>query len=223
VNGTIATSAVGGHFNIGKGVSMPDDTVVIGDSVRIGETSNVFEVWTNHLFSQPTAIIRNGTDSAILPIVDPTCTVPPITCGGPDVILAGNADPGPLAPGSYNSIMVQNGAALKLAPGTFNVCRLTVGRNGSVEAQGAVTLNVRGQVRVGNETSLAPIATAPRIQLNVAGSQMRFGQNAVANADIKAPNALLRFGRSSIFDGSFCVDMLRDDKHITLSCTCDAP
>ena len=37
------------------------------------------------------------------------------------------------------------------------------------------------------------------------------------------PAMLLRFGRSAVFEGSFCVDMLRDDKHITLSCTCDAP
>jgi hypothetical protein len=223
VNGSIATSQVGGHFNVGKDVSMPDDTVVIGDSVRIGEGSNVFEVWTNHLWAQPTAVIRNGKHSAILPVVDPSCVTPPITCGGPDVNLEVNETSAPLPPGSYNTVMVRNGAALQLAPGTFNVCKLLVGRNGSVEAQGAVTLNVRGQVRFGTEASLAPIETAPPVQLNVAGSQVRFGQNAVANAHITAPNALLRFGRSAAFDGSFCVDMLRDDKNITLSCTCPAP
>jgi hypothetical protein len=223
VNASIATSQVGGHFNVGKDVTMPDETVVIGDSVRIGEGSNVFEVWTNHLWSQPTATIRNGTDSAILPMLDPYCSTPEITCGGPDVDLEVNEGSGPLPPGSYGTVIVRNGAALQLAPGTFNVCRLLVGRNGSVEAQGAVTLNVKGQVRFGTEASLAPIASAPPVQLNVTGSQIRFGQNAVADAHITAPNALLRFGRSAVFDGSFCVDMLRDDKHVTLSCSCPAP
>lgn len=223
VNGSIATSQVGGHFNVGKDVKMADDTVVIGDTVRIGEGSNVFAVWTNHLWSQPTAVIRDGTDSAILPVLDPYCAMPVVTCGGPDVDLEVNASSGLLAPGSYNNVMVRNGAALKLAPGTFNFCRLLVGRNGSVEAQGTVTVNVKGPVRFGTEASLAPIASAPPVQLNVTGSQIRFGQNAVANAHITAPGALLRFGRSAVFDGSFCVDMLRDDKHITMSCTCDAP
>src|SRR5262249_34976516 len=153
----------------------------------------------------------------------PYCSTPAITCGGPDVDLEVNEDSGPLAPGSYNTVMVRNGAALHLAPGTFNVCRLLVGRNGSVEAQGAVTLDGRGAVRFGTQASLAPIASAPPVQLNVAGSQIRFGQNAVAQAKITAPNALLRFGRSAMFDGSFCVDMLQDDKHITMSCTCPAP
>jgi len=216
VNGNIAVSDPGAHFNIGKGVTMPDDTAVIGDSVQIGEGSNVFSVLTNHLFAQPTAIIRDGTSPVVLPMVDPYCETPVISSGGPDVSLEVNETLGPLPPGSYNTVMVRNGAALELAPGTFNVCRLLVGRNGSVEAQGAATINVKGPVRFGTEASLAPVASAPPVVLNVAGTQIRFGQNAVAHAVITAPKALLRFGRSAFFEGSFCVDMLRDDKHITL-------
>jgi hypothetical protein len=223
VKGSIGVNEVGAHFNIGKGVSMPDDTVVMGDSVRIGEGSNVFRVEANQLFAQPGTIIRGGSGPALLPAVSPFCSIPSVPCGGPDVGLEVNQDSPPLPPGSYGTVLVRNGGTLKLAPGTFNFCRLLVGRGGSVETEGAVTINVNGPVRLGSEASLAPVAQSPHVILNVAGSQIRFGQNSVVQAVVTAPRALLRLGRSSMFDGSFCVDMLRDDKHITLECSCSAP
>ena len=223
MKGSIGTNEVGSHFNVGKGVSMPDDTMVIGDSVRIGEGSNVSRVEANQLFAQPGTIIRDGTGPAVLPAVSPFCSTPTVPCGGATVDIDLNEDAPPLAPGSYGSVLVRNGGMLKLAPGTFSFCRLLVGRGGSIEAEGAVTINVNGPVRFGSEASLAPVLGSPHVILNVTGSQIRFGQNSVVQAVITAPKALLRFGRSSLFDGSFCADMLRDDKHIVLECSCSAP
>lgn len=222
VNGNIGANEAGAHLNIGKGVFMPDNTSVTADSVRIGTGSNVYSVFSNTLFMGPLAIIRGPTGPANLPLTNPFCSVTAFACGGPDVNVETNASSGPLPPGSYGNVIVRNGATLTLDPGTFYFCKLQVGRGGVFEPHGPVTINVTGTVRIGNEAHLVGVPPAPpvSITLNVLGKQIRAGQNAIVQAYVFAPNAELSLGRSSLFQGSFCVDTLRDDKHITLECPC---
>lgn len=222
VNGNIGANDPGAHLNIGKGVFMPDNTSVTADSVRIGTGSNVYSVFSNTLFMGPLAIIRGPTGPANLPLTNPFCPVTTFTCGGPDVIVDSGSSVGPLPPGSYGNIIVKNGATLTLDPGTFYMCKMSIGRGGIVEPHGPVTLDVTGTVRIGNEAHLVGVPPAPpvSITLNVLGKQVRAGQNAIVQAYIFAPNAQLSLGRSSLLQGSFCVDTLRNDKHITLECPC---
>lgn len=223
MNGSIGANDIGAHISMGKSVTMPDDTAVMADSVRIGEHSNVFSVEANQLFFQPTATIRDGSTPAVLPLIAPFCATPVVSCGGPDVGVEVNETSGPLPPGSYGTVLVRNGGALSLAPGTFDVCRLLVGRGGRVEAQGDVTINVKGGVRLGTEANLTTVSSATPVVLNVAGRRIQFGQNSVVRAIITAPKARLQFRRHSLFDGCFCVDVLRDGKDSTLESSCSAP
>jgi hypothetical protein len=225
VNGNIGANDAGAHLNLGKGIFMPDNTSAQADSLRVGTGSNVYSVFSNTLFMGPLAIIRGPTGPATLPLTNPFCPVPTFTCGGPDVIVESDASSGPLPPGSYGNVIVRNGASLTLDPGTFDICKLQVGRGGVVEPHGPVTIDVVGTVLIANEAHLVGVPPAPpvSITLNVLGKSVRVGQNSVVQAFVSAPNAQFRLGRSSLFQGSFCVDTLRNDKHITLECPCGTP
>jgi hypothetical protein len=220
VYGSLAANQPGARISIGKYVFMADGTEVIGDSVRILERADVFRVLGNTLSISPDATVRDGTGSATIPVVDPFCSLPPLTCGGPDVQVLPFEDIGPLAPGSYGSVRVANTGTLRLAPGTFDFCQLQVGRSGTVHAEGPTTINVQRTVRIGNAAGLlAPSPTTP-IHLNVEGKLVRMGQAAHVQAFLTAPNALVRLGRTSLFQGSFCIGELGNDKHIRIECPC---
>jgi hypothetical protein len=220
VLGTLAANDPGSHLNIGKQVFMADGTAVIADSVRVGEQSSVFRALGNTLQISQSATVRDGTGPATLPVVQPFCALGPPACGGPDVRVNTFEKSGPLAPGSYGIVRIQNTGMLALAAGTFDFCQLQMGRGSVLSTEGAVTINVQNIVRVGNNTSVLPVPPAPPVVLNVAGKLIRFGQAAHVQAAITAPNAQMSLGRSSVFLGTFCVDSLRDDKSITLGCPC---
>jgi hypothetical protein len=207
-------------MNIGKGVFMADGTQVVADSVRIRDLSDVFRVLGNNLAISPTAVVRGGTGPASFPLVNQFCSLEPIACGGPDVRVLSLESGGPLAPGSYGNVLVGNSGTLTLQSGTYNMCRLQVGREGTIQAQAPTTLNVEGIVRIGNGASLLSSSPASPIVLNSTGKLVRVGQFGVVQAFITAPNAQLRLGRSALFQGTFCVDALRNDKSIRLECPC---
>jgi len=105
----------------------------------------------------------------------------------------------------------------RLEPGTYDLCDLKTGRNASIIALGAVTLNVSGNFNVGTASLLVPDAGAPLVKVNVLGKRVRIAHDAEVAAVIVAPNARLQFGEST-FLGCFCVDTASTDKHITLEC-----
>ena len=218
IQGSIGANDLHGQIQFGHNVLMSDGTSVTGDIVRIGNQSNLYEVFANTIFQGPDVTIRNGTDTPVLPIIDPFCSLPPISCGGDDV----NVPPAltqTIMPGMYGQVRVANGATLKLEAGTYDVCAFKTGRNATIIALGPVTLNVAGNFNVGTASSFGPQPGGPLVKVNVGGTSVKLAHDAHVQAVIVAPHARLQFGRESIFDGCFCVDRASTDKHITLECS----
>ena len=111
-----------------------------------------------------------------------------------------------------------NGATLRLDTGTYTICDLRIGRDARVEADGAVTLQIDGNLRIGTDSYFGPVNGGPIIDTYVTGRTVRVSQKAVAIARIIAPNARAAFGRDSALDGCYCSDRSKSDKHITLTC-----
>ena len=218
VRGTAGASNVGGRFRLGKGVMFADGTKLIGDTVQIGNGSSVYQVLANTLLKGDFVTIRAGSGTPILPLAQPFCTIPAIACGGTDVNVQPGQTVGPLAPGTYGKLTVQNGGTLTLAAGTFTFCDLKMGRNATLTTLGVSTLNVERTVVIGTASTFGPAAGDTPIVVNVAGKLVRVSQSAVANAAFFAPSGRITFGRDSHLLGCFCTDRQKTDKHITLEC-----
>jgi hypothetical protein len=218
VRASAGASNPGGRFRLGKNVVFADGTNLIGDTVQIGNGSSVFRVLANTLLQGDFVTIRGGTGSPSLPLAQPFCTVPAIACGGAEVAVKPGESVGPLAPGTYGKLSVQNGSTLTLAAGTFTFCDIKMGRNASLTTLGTATLNVQRNVVVGTASTFGPAVGDTPIVVNVAGKLVRVSQSAVANAAFFAPAGRITFGRDSHLLGCFCTDREKSDKHITLEC-----
>jgi hypothetical protein len=96
---------------------MPDGTAIVGDRVKIGPNSSVFDVKANVLASRG-AEIRGSTSPATVPLADEFCRIPSFACGGENVKLE-NLEVRTLFPGSYGTLLVGEGAILNLKPGDY--------------------------------------------------------------------------------------------------------
>jgi hypothetical protein len=214
----VGANNLGSRVRLGKDVILADGSTLIGDTVQIGNASSVDDVLTNHLLRGQSVTIRGSIGVPSLPIVTPFCTIPPISCGGMDIIVPPNQSQGPLAPGTYGRVKVLNGATLTLAAGTFTFCEIKMGRNANLTTVGFATVNVERNVIIGTASHLGPAVGTTPVPINVAGKKVRVSQSAVANAAFVAPFARITFGRDANLRGCFCTEGAKSDKHITLEC-----
>jgi hypothetical protein len=218
IRASIGVNDPNGKLQFGKQVLLADGTTVAADLLKIGTGSSVYSALYNTLFLSRDAIIRDGTGLPQLPLFDPFCSVPDIICGDTRVNVVPNSTM-TLTPGVYGKVRVANAATLSLLPGTYVFCEVKTGRGATIEALGAVHLDISGNLTIGTASKLVRAPGAPLIVANVGGRSVKFAHDAVVEAIVTAPNARIKFGRESFFSGCFCADTAGTDKHITLECT----
>jgi SdrD B-like domain len=218
VGGSVGVNNPGARLRFGKNVILADGTVVEADTVQIGNASSVDNVLANTLIKGAGVTIRGTTGPATLPIIQPFCSIPAITCGTSTVQVAPGASVGPLPPGAYGKLKVLNGGTLSLQAGTFTFCDVKLGRSAALTTQGPAIINVAGDVVIGTASHFGPAAGTAPVSVNVAGKLVRVSQSAFANASFVAPHGRITFGRDSHLVGCFCTDREKSDKHITLEC-----
>jgi hypothetical protein len=209
----------GSRVVLGRRVSFADDTSVSGALVGLGNSASVFNLNADKVNLGRRAVVR-GVEGSFTP--SPGCELAPIECGGAAVSVAKNQSQ-PLAPGTYGSITLQNGATLTLSPGVYNVCEIRTGRHASitVSGPGQSTINVQGNVRLENTTTFGPTGDANTPLLNVGGSVIHLSANDDVRAFITAPAARLGLGRSMSFTGAACVNELAGSRRVTITCAPD--
>src|SRR5262249_41842619 len=141
VAGSVGVNNPGARLRFGKNVILSDGTVVEADTVQIGNASSVDNVLANTLIKGTGVTIRGTTGAPTLPIVQPFCSIPAITCGTSTVQVAPGASVGPLPPGTYGKLKVLNGGTLSLQAGTFTFCDMKLGRSAALTTQGPAVIN----------------------------------------------------------------------------------
>jgi hypothetical protein len=218
VGASVGVNNPGGRLRFGKNVTLADGTVVEADTVQIGNASSVDNVLANTLLQGAGVTIRGSTGMPTLPIIQPFCSIPAITCGTSTVVVAPGASVGPLPPGTYGKLQVLNAGTLSLQAGTFTFCDVKLGRSAALTTQGPAVINVAGDVVIGTTSRFGPAAGTAPISVHVGGKRVRISQSAFANASFVAPNGRITFGRGSHLLGCFCTDQEKSDKHIILEC-----
>src|SRR5262245_39499910 len=164
-----------GELRLGRNVFFNDDTSVSGALVGLGNGASVFNL--------NVSVLKAGRNTTIRGAQGPfqgggrPCVAPAVQCGGQNVTLRRGDAPRTITPGTYNLVELENGTSLTLSPGSYSFCELKAGRNASIEVTGATqsTINVAGDVRLGNGTTFGPAAGTPTPLLNVSGDLVRFG------------------------------------------------
>jgi hypothetical protein len=218
VLGTIGVDGPNGTLRIGRNVFMADGTSARAHRVFVGNGSDVSTVHANHVQRGQAATIRDGTSAVTLPLVPEFCEVSSFGCGGPAVVVEG-LDVATLPPGSYGALVLGSGTIAVLEPGEYFFCDVKLTRNATLRSAGEVTINVAGDLRIGNGSLVAPVAGTEPVPVNVLGNLVRVSQGATANVSLKAPNAKLSVGRDGTVLGCFCTATSKSDKHTFFSCT----
>lgn len=220
VNSDIVAFDVDSLASIGKRSVMADGTTITGEKVKLSPGASAFDVRANALKLGTAAEIRGTQAPAVLPIAPGTCDVrPEIECGGPDVTVL-ESETVALAPGVYGDLALGENSTLELAPGHYEFCDVLSGRSVSILAQpgGPVDVEVVESLQLRNGSTFAPAPGGVRPTLHVHGRSARIGASSFVQAHVVAPNGNVKYGRSTLVDGTTCARIVQGAWNVTLTC-----
>src|SRR5262245_4676065 len=120
-----------------------------------------------------------------------------------------------LPPGTYGTIVVNNGGRLNLKPGGYVACLFRAGQHTTTTADGTTvfvpaSVLSRNAVRVNNDSELG--ADCGDLRFLVDGqSRVSFGRGGVVAAEVCAPESKISLGHNNILIGSFIADTVNAD------------
>jgi hypothetical protein len=192
-----------------------NSVAVSADKIVIGELSSVAGTESNVLRLGFGAVVRNPPLLTVsLPLVsnDPASVCGAFTdiaCGGMSLSIPDGAN-AVIAPGVYNALMVGSGATITMGAGSYSFCSVKIGNGvvGTVDENAVV--NVAGKFSMGSGSILS--STGSPFVLNSEGSLVRLSQNAVLEAEVRAPFGKIKMQRASTIRGCSCSNTLISDK-----------
>src|SRR5262249_23391242 len=219
----LSATAADGRLVLGRRVFFADGTSVSGAFVGLGNSASIFNVNVDVLDLGRRAEVR-GAQGPFTP-GGATCELPPVQCGGQNVSLRRGSAPRTLSAGTDNQGPLENGTSLTLQPGVYNICGLSAGRHVTIRVVGSSqsTINVSGEVQLGNGSTLGPDVSTPTPLLNVAGDAVHLGAQDDVRAFITAPSAQLTIGRGTTFTGAACASTLVGSRKVTVKCAPELP
>jgi hypothetical protein len=150
----------------------------------------------------------------------PTCNAnnQVLALAGLDCVTGADADPGngrcDLAPGTYGKVWVQTGGRLTFQGGAYTLCDLVIGPSTEVIADAPTTLDVSGDVQLGNDATFGatPGEKCGQITVRAAGpGSVAFGRHVKVNGFFCGPERLVRLGHDNDLTGRFFGDTVDSD------------
>lgn len=194
---------------------------LVGDSIRLGVESVVYDVYTNKQVGNGwgTAGAVNGTISTYTaPLFDPMPSLFDTfsTSSTTDIDVAtGTTYNGgtPLAPGEYRDLQVKDGSSIYLTAGTYTFRRLNTGQNFNIFTVPGTIIQVTGDsdsnsldMQFGGNGSFVGSAI-PGVEsvalFRYLGSDVQFSDNSTFYGVILAPDAQISLGRGMDHYGRF--------------------
>jgi hypothetical protein len=224
VNSDLVAFDEGGLASVGKRSQLADGTTIAGDKVKLSPGASVFDVQANALRLGRDAEIRGTQAPATLPIAPATCGERPEPPCGTEGVSVLESQTVAIPPGVYGDLALGEGATLELAPGHYEFCGVLTGRSASILAQpgGPVDVEVVKNLKLRNGSTFGPAPGAVRPTLWVHGRSARFGAGAFVQAHVVAPDGTVKYGRSSLVDGTTCARIVQGAWNVQLTCV-EAP
>ena len=188
---------------------------VLADSIVVDNNGVIYNPSYNDLTGKG---VVNGvrTTPLALPLRAGLPALPTITPGTQAVVVNGSQT---LAPGSYGTVTVNNGATLVLSGGLYQVTALSVGQGAKVHFQAPSEVRIAGALVVNPNGFVGPMPGVANLDANSIviqiagtdgqsgpGNQPRaaaFDQNVVVTAYVVAPNGMINFRQNVNATGVF--------------------
>jgi hypothetical protein len=224
--GNVGANLPGGQIKFGKrscqglneGSPCTGNSVaVFADRLIVGNDSSIAGSRSNHLKIGPGGVVRNPPLLSVnLPLVsgDPSSVCGAFTdptCGGSSISVPWYANAGTIPPGSYDTLVIGNGATFTLSAGSYSFCSVKIGSNVTGNIDENTVFNVVGKFSMGSGTLL----TTPGgpFVLNSGGPLVRLSQASVLEAEVRAPYGKIRMQRQSLIRGCSCSETITCDKN----------
>lgn len=218
--------AMGGGGS-GHEVVMDDGRQVVADTVRIGETSSVWNLFANEVqTSFDPAIIRDPPRTPYTgPIIDPASlpTCPPFTPGVLNITVPKGGSLA-LAPGDYGDVRVQDNGTLTLAAGIYNVKSFNNGKKVRILTDPATDVRVAQDFSTNDGSFVGP-ADCARFCVRSDGvshndATVSFGRNTEIHGQFLVPNGQIRLGHTTDMFGRFWGKTISSDFNVNMTLAC---
>ena len=217
VGADIGSAPDTGITRLGWRSTMLPGTTVSGGRVFLDNFAVADDVAASTFVRGRGVVVLGDVTTDVPALPDPFCPVPAVTCGG-DTVKIARGETMALAPGRYGRIHVLADATLELTGGTYEACAFEAANNATLRATGTApaVLNVKGRFRMVRLATVASAAGTPPPTINAASIDV--GPLSAVEANLAAPNGLVKIGRATIFHGSACAETLRTGWHALLAC-----
>jgi hypothetical protein len=208
-------------------VVMSDDTMVVGDTARLGDSST--PTLECDLFE---AFVNTGAPNNETPRSGPPLTFqPPVIKSAPDFPDFA-CDPGnpvtvpaqgslTMSPDTYGAVNWQNGTTITLTAGTYTMCRITTGQNVTVITEPGVVLQVAQDFLINDNMDFDgdDCTTIPRVYVAAEGvdansNAVRFGQDSEIWGHFWVPDGRLNLGNQTTLHGTFWSQSMASDFNV---------
>ena len=204
--GTIAVNR--GDLTAIHGALMAPQSDVVANAVRLDRRSKCNLLLANQVtgtaagctnpqaFTSP--LVADFAAACGLPSAFPSCTA-----SAPVVVE--KRQPKTLPPGVYGELRLRDDATIHLSNGTYVFCRVGTGRRAKVLTAASTIIQVTGDVRLGNNTTIAPdgAASTDEAILQVTGRVVHFARQSRVQARLCAPTAALSLAEGGVHHGCF--------------------
>lgn len=218
--------AMGGGGS-GHEVVMDDGSQVVADTVRIGETSSIWNLFANE--------VQNSFDPSVLrdpprtpftaPIINPANlpTCPPFSPGTLNVTVPKGGSLA-LAPGDYGDVRVQDNGTLTLGAGIYNLKSFNNGKKVRILTDPATDVRVAEDMSTNDGSFVGP-ADCARFCVRGDGvshndATVSFGRNTEIHGQFLAPNGQIRLGHTTDLFGRFWSKTISSDFNVNVTMAC---
>lgn len=213
--GTVAVND--GELAAVHGKLVAPDSDVVANTVRLDRGSQCATLFSNDAVrTSPGCNDPQAFDSPLVEDFAASCGYPetfPACNPGLPIVVDHDATQ-TLAPGTYGEVRLKDDATLRLENGTYVFCRISTARRARILA-GATTIQVAGDVRLGNGAQIGGTSSAITENdtvLQVSGRTIHFSRQSRVQANICAPNANLSLANGSVHRGCFTAATIRSSR-----------
>ena len=212
-SGNLAVDAVGGGLRSEKSLVTGDGANLVADQAQTKGYSSIYSIFANDFHNFGQLVIRAGTGAIPFP--------PPVLSDYPSAtsVPPGTTDLISLSwvtvtvpPGSYRNGKVGAGSTWVLPGGTYNFQTLKLASHARLLCTAPTTVNVIDRMSFGSFVIVGPIGTGTSpldFVINVAGSEVSFGNRANIAARVVAPQASLSVGHAGVIKGQLVANSIR--------------
>ena len=215
-------------------IIMPDNSQLVGDSIRFGDEGDAYDVFVNHEIGAFDGTIRNlkqtfsllndpvsGNNFLILPADLPALDFTPgraITDPNTatNVSLPNNTTL-TLSPGDYGLVRPQDGSTLNLQAGTYNIHSLISGQNVTINTTNQTKLLIDDKLTLNGADFGVGTPGLAEIQIgNLSGDSSNFGAGGKIHGRFFSPLGQVRLGRGNDIYGHVWADHITSDFNINV-------